>query len=515
MTDKSDISRMVQERIDQEAASASPAAADEPKITSDLIQQCLFANEMGDGTLYAALFRDRYLYCKNTQEWYEWFGHFWRIDRMGRSLAEVERLAEYYLTEYNVLAGTIAALAATGDDGVSKLMRQQRDLLKRVSQLRGSKRRRACLEFAHTIEDPLAISGEQFDDRPMLFPCANGVIDLETGRLKPGRPEDYLTKSSPVAFSGIDEPAPLWEKSLLEIFNRNEDLVAYIRRLFGYTITGLTNEKVFPVLYGRTGWNGRSLIVETISHVMGDLAGSIPAEMLLSPKFAKSSSSPSSDLMGLKGIRFAFASETDEHQRFSAAKIKWLTGNDELVGRAPYDKYDTRFLPTHKLFLSTNNQPQAPPNDKAFWERLHLIPFFITFVKREIRESYERRAILDLNKQLLKETPGILAWLVRGCLEWQKYGLNPPTVVTEATEQYRRNEDRISDFTDECLLLDPGGKERASDTYERFVDWWHTNVSKTEPSGTWFGKELGRKFQKTKVDGRVVYHGFKFCPLDK
>jgi putative DNA primase/helicase len=507
-----EIRDQVQERIDKEITNASPAA-DEPKITSKLIQDCLFANEMGDGILYATLFRNKFLYCKNTQEWYEWSGHSWRIDRMGRAVAGVEKVAEVYLTEYRALAAAISESAAGGDDGVSKLQRLQRDLLKRVSQLRGSKRRRACIEFAHTIENPLAIEGEQFDDKPMLFPCANGVIDLETGKLRAGCPGDYLTKSSPIAFAGIDEPAALWEKSLREIFNGNEELAAYLRRLFGYSITGLVSEKVFPVLYGKTGWNGRSLIITTISHIMGHMAGSIPAEMLLSPKFTKSSSSPTSDIMSLKGTRCAFASETDEHQRFSAAKIKWLTGTDQLVGRTPYDKYDTRFFPTHKLFLSTNNQPQAPPNDKAFWERLHLIPFNVSFVKREIRETYERRAILNLDRQLRKEGPGILAWLVRGCLEWQRDGLQPPREVTDATEAYRRNEDLMADYIDQCLVLDPGAKEQAAPLYARFVDWWHSNISKSEPSGTWFGRALSQKFEKTKVDGRVVYHGIRLSSV--
>jgi putative DNA primase/helicase len=507
-----DIRKQVQERIDQEAAQDSPAA-DGPKITSELIQECLFANEMGDGVLYATLFRDRYLYCKNTQEWYEWSGHSWKLDRMNRSLTDVEKIAEQYLAEYRILAGRISDLATGDDDGASKLKRLQRDLLKRVSQLRGLKRRRACVEFAHTISNPLAIEGEEFDSKPMLFPCANGVIDLETGRLKPGRPGDYLTKSSPVAFAGIDEPAPLWEKSLLEIFNGNEDVLLYIRRLFGYAITGLTHEKIFPVFYGRTGWNGRSLIVETISHVMGDLAGSIPSEMLLSTKFAKSSSSPSSDLMSLKGIRMAFASEVDENQRFSVAKIKWLTGNDELVGRTPYDKYSTRFSPTHKLMLMTNNQPQAPPNDRAFWERLHLIPFFVSFIKREIKETYERRAILDLNKQLLKEVPGILSWLVRGCLDWQREGLRPPREVTEATEQYRRNEDILADFIDECCRKEPCAKEKSSILYARFIEWYHANIGKSEPSGSWFGRHMTQRFDKIKSDGCAVYRGIALSSL--
>jgi putative DNA primase/helicase len=528
-----DIRKQVQDRVAREAAAIAPGGssgggkgqADEapassgpgsgagdngrPEITSRLIHDCLFANELGDGTLYATVFRDQLLFCKNTQEWYKWGGHFWVRDVMGHSLASVEAVVDHYLNEYKRISNRIAELAAVdgGDDELKQLRSRQASLIRRASQLRADRRRTACLKFAHTIDNPIAIAGEEFDCKPMLFPCANGVIDLETGRLNPGRPGDFLSMASPIEFLGIDAPAPLWEKSLLEIYHGNEELVAYLQRLFGYAMTGLVEEKVFPVLYGRTGWNGRSLIVETISYVMGDLAGSIPAEMLLSQRFGKSSSGPSPDIMSLKGIRLAFASEIDEGQRFSASKIKWLTGKDELVGRSPHDKYSTRFAPTHKLFLMTNTQPAAPPNDKSFWERLHLIPHNISFVNRDPQEAHERRAILDLGRQVLKEAPEILAWLVRGCLLWQKHGLAPPKEITAATEQYRRNEDLLADFIDECCIREPGAKVRSSFLYARFTEWYHDNIGKSEPSGTWFGKQLTQKFEKTKLEGCVTYLG--------
>ncbi len=518
-----DIRKQVQERVDREAAQIPPPDP-ETKITSKFIHECLFANEMGDGTLFAALFRDEFLYCKNTQEWYEWTGHRWKMDLMNRSLTAVEKVAGEYLSEYGRLSAEISDKVKAGEEpsskSVEKLKDKQHQLLKRVSQLRGDKRRTACLKFAHTIANPLAITGDEFDSKPMLFPCANGVIDLETGRMKPGRPGDFLSKASPVEFKGINEPAPLWGKSLLEIFGgsagkprdaeENDRAVrfeAYLRRLFGYSVTGLVTEKVFPVFYGPTGWNGRSLIVDTISRVMGELAGSIPSEMLLSLKFTKSASGPSPDIMGLKGLRLAVASEIDENQRFSAAKIKWLTGKDELVGRSPHDKYQTRFDPTHKLFLMSNTQPQAPPNDKAFWERVHLILFNISFVKRDPQEVHERRAILDLADQLQKEASGILAWLIRGCLEWQRDGLKPPKEVTEATEEYRKNEDLLADYIDECCLREPGAKEKSAALYQRFVDWYKDNIGEKVPSGTWFGKLLSQKFKKWKSEGCVMYHG--------
>jgi len=217
VTERDDeIRKQVQDRVAQEAGTAPPE--EDSELTSQFIQECLFANEQGDGVLYATLFRDRFLYCKNTMDWYEWQGHSWKRDIMNRSLAAVELLVERYLGEYKALGGKISDLTAEAEVDnsrkIKRLSELQKQLLKRVSQLRADKRRTACLKFSHTIDDPLAITGEEFDNRPMLFPCANGVIDLETGRLHDGRPGDFLSLSSSVSFLGIDAPAPLWEKSI-------------------------------------------------------------------------------------------------------------------------------------------------------------------------------------------------------------------------------------------------------------------------------------------------------------
>jgi putative DNA primase/helicase len=507
------IRRQVNDRVTEEKQN-SQAKEEKQEIDSKFIGQCLLSNSTGDGLLYATLFRDQFLYVKNIQEWFMWTGHLWQRDKMNLSFAAVEKIALVYLEEYKNIHKQIAELA--GDDNkdeIIKLRKKGDKILERVRQLRGPQRRKSCLDFAHTIDNPLAITGDEFDQRPMLFPCANGVIDLETGKFKDGRPGDYLSLGSPVEWKGIDEPCPLWEKSLREIYNcdregDDQSLVQYNQRLYGYAMTGQVAEKVFPVLYGKTGWNGRSLIIETIKYVMGELAAPIPSEMLLSQRFSKSSSGPSPDIMSLKGIRMAFASEIDEGQRFSVAKIKWLTGKNEVTGRNPHDKYQSRFDPTHTLFVETNIQPSAPADDKSFWERLHLIPHNISFVNRDPRESHERRANLNLDKEIKKEASGILAWLVRGCLMWQRDGLNPPSVVTEATAKYRMDEDMLGDWIEECCTKDPLAKEGAADLFHSFVEWYHTNQGKGDKlTGTWFGKQLGKKFDKIKSNGRNMYVG--------
>jgi len=240
------------------------------------------------------------------------------------------------------------------------------------------------------------------------------------------------------------------------------------------------------------------------------MAGAIQSEMLLSQRFTKSSSGPSPDIMSLKGIRLSFASEIDENQRFSTGKIKRLTGKNQLVGRHPNDKYEIRFSPTQKIMIETNTHPSAQANDTSFWERMHLIEFEISFVNRDPLEAHERRAILDLDDQILKEAPGVLGWLVEGCLLWQRHGLMPPLKVLKAAAKYRAKEDVLGDFIATCCVRNPGAKVQARVIYQRYIEWYKENIDareNKEPTSTTFGKQLGQVFDKHRSNGVVVYIG--------
>jgi len=515
-----DIVKEVQDRVAQEKAATETTA--EEKINSKFIDTCLYENAKGDASLYAELFRDKFVYSKGQKEWYVWDEHHWGLDVMDESAIAVDDVAQKYIDEYKKTSEKIAELVKLGDEKneITKLQKKCEKLTERARQLRGSNRRDQCLKFVHTIKNPLAISGTEFDQKPMLFPCANGVIDLETGKLYPGRPGDYLSAASPIEYRGIDDLPELWVRSLCEIHNcdgpdDDRSIVEYLQRLAGYAMTGFSHEKIFPIFYGKNGWNGRSLFIEKVAEILGAMAGPIPSEMLLSQKFAKSASGPSPDIMTLKGLRLAFAAETDENQRFSAAKVKWFTGNNELTGRWPNDKRPISFRSTHTIFLESNYQPQAPAGDRSFWERVHLIPHNISYVNRDPREPHERRANLNLRQELAAENSRILGWLVGGCLLWQKHGIKPPTIVTEATAKYRENEDMIGDFVDECCIKEPLAKERGSALYNRFVTWYHDNHGQKEPTGAWFGKQLSQKFDKNKSDGVIMYHGIRLVDFEE
>ena len=485
-------------RVAQEEATDPGEDPVNGQVDAKFIRACFDANELGDGLLFKAVNKGKLVFNKAMDSWMVWARHHWAVDQMGAARAGIEQVVAKYAEELADVARQIKEAEADGvGEQIAFFRARAKGLRARISQLRSRRRANNCLDFAHNCEDPMAIRGDEIDRKPMLLACANGVINLETGELEPGRQEQHLLKASPVSWQGIDAPCVLWEEKLLEILSGDERLMAFLQRVFGYALVGEVKESIIVVLTG-IGRNGKSLIVEVLSEIMGPLAGAVRSEMLLDQMRVASSTGPTPDIMALRGLRMAFASETDDGCRVSPSRVKWLTGKDKLTGRNPHDKYEVQFSPTHTLFLLTNHKPHAPADDFAFWERVVLIPFRLSFVDRRPKNESERVADPLLASKLIPEYPGILAWMVRGCLEYQQRGLDPPPVVKEAVEEYQRDEDILADFVDECCVVGEGYQVGATALYDIFERWWKKNVSKNAPKQKRFGTIMGRRFERKK-----------------
>jgi putative DNA primase/helicase len=519
------IRAQVEERKRLEAAAlADRDTPEEPRLTSARIKQCLQANELGDGTLFSALHQGKYLYNKTLDKWMVWRGHHWEYDTMEERFHAVEGVAKVYLDEATAITADMKKLGEDQDDEKKRLKALREEYYKRVKRLRSGSGATNCLQYSHRIEDPIAIRGDELDTNPWLIACSNGVLDLRSGKLRDGRPGDHLLKYAPHEWRGIDEPCPNFEAYLAAALDgdpmtsqeerdqHREQVTAFMRRALGYGITGLSTEHMFLVFNG-AGRNGKGVLVETLRYVLGSIAGPIPAEMLLDQGRAATPSGPTPHIMALKGLRIAFASETDEGRRFSPGQVKWYSGGDTLKGRDLNAKDYIDFDPTHLLILLTNNLPHAPGDDFAFWQRLKLIPFNYSFVAEPDPNKRNQKPRDDQLREKLKgEASGILAWLVRGCLEWQQQGLKPPEQVTSATEEYRLGEDTISQFVGECCDQAPDLRSNATDIYNVFKRWYRVNVTAKPgscPAQKKFGSMLGKQFKKEKVGGSTRYFGLQ------
>jgi len=482
-----------------------------PEVSSQFVQECLHAEQLGDGALFAELHRGQFVFNKSAREWLYWQGHHWSQDIMDYVLGAVENVALRYGKEIDVVKEEITEAQANEQEGkVKHLENLQKKLLKRVSSLRRLSGRSACLEFAHSgvQGSSISIKGDDLDQDSWMMGLPNGILDLRINRLRPGRYDDWICRSIGTEMSQDPaEQCPEWETLLWESLE-SEEKIQFLKRWTGYCMSGVTDEQKFLILSG-AGRNGKGVFIETVMEILGEYSCPIQSEMLLDQGRGKSTGGPTPDIMGLQGRRLVVASESDEARRFSASRLKWVTGSDTLKGRNPHDKYETRFKPTHKLILMTNNDPYAPPDDFAFWDRVLKLDWPFKFVSNPQRPDEKPRDPYLMSK-LKKEYPGILRWMLEGCMEWQAHGLQPPACVTDSIQSYHREQDIIQDFIEERCFVDESKaalKTTGGDLYAAFKDWYSEYHNKARiPSVTWFGRRMAKKFPKIK-DSVVRYQG--------
>jgi len=313
-------------------------------------------------------------------------------------------------------------------------------------------------------EPLILVKSEQLNSNPMLLNCQNGTLDLRTGILLPNNKDNLITKITPVDFDP-KATCPIWERHLKRITGNNEELIGYLQRVYGYTLTGSNREQVFFIKFGSSK-TGKSVTQGTIRWLLGDYGASTPSATLLYKK-----NESHSDMARLIGSRMVTAVETEEGQKLNAPMIKAITGNDRLAARLLYSE-NTEFEPTFKIFLSTNDKPIVRGEDGAIWERLKLIPF-THFIPPEERDK-------DIFDKFKEEGSGILNWCLRGCLEWQKRnGLDEPNTVTEQTAVYRDEMDILVDFLDDCCRITPMRQVTKTELYDAYENWCRDN--KEEP----------------------------------
>jgi putative DNA primase/helicase len=417
-------------------------------------------------------------YVPEFKKWLVWDDGRWLIDEDG----EIMRRAK----------GTAAAIyveAKSASEAGEQPMAGK--LASHAGKSQALPRLKAMIELAQT-EPGISARTTELDNNNYLLGVANGVINLETGALRVPRREDLITKRALVAYDP-DAQAPLFLAFLDRIMGGNQALVDFIHRAVGYSLTGITDEQCLFFLHG-SGQNGKSTLLTAIKELLGDYAMQCPAESLM---VKQGGGNIPNDIARLRGARMVATSETEDGRRFAETMIKQLTGQDTIAARFLFAEY-FEFIPNFKIWLAANHKPVIRGDDFAIWRRIRLIPFAVTIPPEEKDGK--------LPEKLRAEYPGILAWAVQGCLEWQRQGLNPPPEVLAATEEYKSEMDLIGKWIEECCITAPHATAKASELYGNYKRWVENNGG-FPLSSTKFGMKLGdRGYQKEK-SGTVVYHG--------
>ena len=432
----------------------------------------------GAARLIVELLRDEYVYDHTEGQWYRYNGVHWEQDRISQVYVERYRVVDLYAAHAEEAAKRRTQAAKNKDKNAEQHEKYIEDLFnKQIKQLQRINYVRGVLELARSGKDRLATDGSDWDQNPNYLATTNVVIDLRTGGSREGRPRDMIRTAAPTRYDGIDAPHPRWTQFLNEIFQKDQEIIAFVQRVLGMSLIGAQLEHILVVLWGQ-GRNGKSVLTDVIEYVLGQLSGTIQPETLLEQSRSQSASSPTPDIMALRGKRIVWAREPEKNRKMNESQVKNLVGGDILPARSPYGRYVVNFEPTHTLVMLANDKPRANPDDYAFWERVLLVPFELSFVNREPTAPNERQRDPYLATRLKNEAPGILGWLIRGCLDWQQQGLNPPEKVKAATEQYRQDEDIIQHFIDDCCLTGGGQFTPANDLYNAYKEWCDRNGHK-------------------------------------
>lgn len=365
-----------------------------------------------------------------------------------------------------------------------------------------SKRFRPMIEHAKS-QPRVAVRVEDLDARPWLLNAANGTIDLRTGKLRSHDRDDLLTEAVAIDFD-TGATCPLWERFLGDVFQGDGDTIAFIQRWAGYCLTGDVREQKALFFHGGGG-NGKSLLVKVLRDLLGPYAVKAPND-LLTESFG---TRHPTELAGQRGKRLSLVSETEHGKRLRVGLFKDLTGGESgsarFIGRDYFE-----FAPTAKFILSSNHLPEVTDAGDAVWRRLLVVPFRARFGDADDAErlgweegSY-RLKDPRLGSALTEELPGILAWAVRGCLEWQRLGgLGEPASVRAAVRHYRQEQDLLAQFVAERCSTAPGDRVKATPLLVAYNDWLETNGEMTVSAKGLAAQLKAKGFKQIASNGKV------------
>ena len=484
---KAEMKAKVEARRKQEAAARAekgrkPVEVSKIEIPNDDLLGYFNENRVGDAKLYSRLHRGTVIYVKYWDRFLIWGGHHWIEDDFDMAAQRIEDVCELYLR----LAESKQAEAAeeTDKNERAKIEGLASAVLRRVSQLRDTPGQDKLLQMLRRIRAPLVVLPKQIDQQHYVKACPNGVIDLRTGELRPGRPDEYILNAIVTEYDPEllrkDDPCPETNRFLLSSMDGDQELVDFIWRLLGYGLITERRDHIFTIMWGEHGRNGKDTLIKLVTHVLGQtLSGDAPVEMLLQTQQVRNSSAPSPDVLTLRGMCIAWINEAEEGQRFALAKLKKLTGGGYITARGLHDKLQTTWLQTHLPIMTTNELPKAKADDAPFWSRALIIKWPLSFVERP-EQPYERPADKDLNEKIGAEAKGVLARMVRGSMEYLRDGLKIPDKVREWTREQRASWDDVGLFISEWCISEshqanPDNytlKVSATDLHEAFCIWY-------------------------------------------
>ena len=423
------------------------AKGDSSQNSADLTKD-YHANDAGRAELFVARWQDEIRYIPDRETWLAWEEGRWRIDNTGALHRRAIALSKEMLSQAANLPGT--------DEGSNKM---RVEAIRRALSWGNQNTITPMLSLAKSLQS-VHLAAAELDADPWVVGCQNAILNLVTGIGRSYTPSDFICQT---LGCNLDPGAscPTWDRFLTDIFP-DPDVLAFVQKAVGYSLSGSMKEQVFFFLYGH-GSNGKSTFLSVITKLMGDYAARAGKALTATNDRGDY---PLREAAGIAGKRFVTGSETSEREKLNIAVLKDITGGERMRGANLFENA-FEFQPACKIWFAGNHKPTIADTSAGAWRRVRLIPFTRQFAPHE-RDR-------ELEGKLLKELPGILNWASEGCALWIRDGLTPPPAIAQAVDDYRGEEDTLADFIDEVTKPASGVTTPHPDLFSAYQQWTHEN----------------------------------------
>jgi putative DNA primase/helicase len=438
--------------------------------------------DVGNAQRFIAMWGAKAGWCPELAKWLLWDGKRWKADDGDQVRIWMQQTAMEFgiqaLRANNPLAGFAA----------------------------GCRRSSRITNALREAQPHLMISACQLDTDPWLLNFRNGTMDLRTGELMQHNADHNITKLIEYDYNPA-AACPRFFKFLERITGggpdaseadneRSSRLISYLQRAFGYSLTGVTGEKVVFLLHGPRD-NGKSTLLALFLTLLGPYAVLLQIESLMARQ--QDTNNTQADLADLKSARFVMTSETEEGQRLAEGKLKRITqGMGRIKAVRKYEN-PIEFNETHKLWIDCNFLPVLRGYDEAIWRRLRTIPFNVVIPLAEQDKQ--------LFTKLLTEAEGILGWAVAGAVEWHQYGLPAIPEIDQVTQQWRRDADQVGRFIENYCITARNAQVKARALYDAYKRWAEGSGERVEPEKKFSQRMRERGFEKQRTESHVLYLG--------
>lgn len=452
------------------------------KTRAPTVKEALPLTEFGNTERMLRQFGDNLMFVPETARWYVWTGNHW--EKCVGNEVQIEHMAK------ETIRGLVAEAAELDDDRLSEFFE-----FCKISQRAVMVRNMVTLASS----DPrVVVPARELDKNTHLLGVRNGVVDLRTGALLPASKDLRITMTACCNYNPKAR-APLFERTVSQVFFDNSEMIDFFERSIGYSTMGDPKEEVLFIPFGN-GANGKGTLLNTIRQVLGDYAASAGAESFISDgKNAGGAGGAREDLVRLRGKRFVYVNEPDENGELREGAVKSMTGNDAMTARGLFAKDSVEILPSWVVFMPTNHKPIVKGSDNGIWRRLVLLPF-----ERDFEKDTDVPKDKKLKEKLRAEDEGVLAWIVRAAIRYQRDGLVPPEAVRAARDSYRTQMDLLAEWLEECCEQNVSFEEpmqRLWRSWEQFAK--DRGIINYVKSSTALARRLDSRFPSRKGTGGV------------